>query len=296
MIITRLWGGLGNQMFQYAAGRALSLRSGVPLKLDIYDLVDRTPSVDFVYRDCDLGLLMAPLDFASLADLGRAYDKPSSLRIRLALRYRKELFRRNAFKEKNQQFLPELFDAKKRHAHLMGYWQDNRYFEGFEDTIAGDFVMRGDHASDFSKPITECESVCLNVRRTDFVEIAAEREQRTECGEDYYRKAIDIILQKNKNIRIFGFSDDVEWCEKNLSLQKPVTWIPHSESGVKFGRYFWLMRQCKHFIIPNSTFAWWAAWLADNPNKMVICPKHWHNGDHSKSQSLGLIPKEWESI
>ena len=294
MIISRLWGGLGNQMFQYAAGRALALRSGVPLQVDIYDLVDRTPREDFVHRDCDLGLLMAPLDFASLADLGRACEKPSSLLTRLTLRYRKELLRRNTFQEKTQPFFPELTETKKNHAYLLGYWHDERYFKDFRDVIVQDFAMRGDLVSDYAEPILDCESVCLHVRRTDFVNISAEREYRTECGEAYYRQAIDIILEQHKNIQIFGFSDDVEWCEENMKLQHPVSWIPESESGVKGGTHFWLMRQCKHFIIPNSSFAWWAAWLSENPGKIVVCPKLWYN--NPDEQSEGLLPDDWHLL
>lgn len=294
MIISRLWGGLGNQMFQYAAGRALSLRSGVPLKLDIYDLVDRAPLVDFVHRDCDLGLLMAPLDFASLSDLGTAYEKPRSLLARLGLRYRKELLRGNTFQEKTQPFLPELTEGKKKHAYLSGYWHDERYFKECKEVIARDFAMRGDLVSDFAEPIVNSESVCLHVRRTDFVNISSEREYRTQCDEAYYRQGIEVILEQHKDIQIFGFSDDVEWCEQNMKLQHPVTWIPESESGVKGGTHFWLMRQCKHFIIPNSTFAWWAAWLSETSDKVVVCPQYWYNDPDEQSE--GLIPNHWIAI
>ena len=278
-------------MFQYAAGRALALRSGVPLQVDIYDLVDRAPREDFVHRDCDLGLLMAPLDFASLADLGRACEKPRSLVTRAVLRYRKEMLRKNRFQEKNQQFLPELMDAQKRSAYLVGYWHDERYFKECKEVIARDFAMRGDLVSDFAEPIVNSESVCLHVRRTDFVNISSELEYRTQCDEAYYRQAIEVILEQHKDIQIFGFSDDVQWCEQNMKLQHPVTWIPESESGVKGGTHFWLMRQCKHFIIPNSTFAWWAAWLSENPGKMVVCPKQWYNTP--EDQSEGFLPNDW---
>jgi hypothetical protein len=281
-------------MFQYAAGRALSLRSGVPLKLDIYDLVDRAPHVDFVHRDCDLGLLMAPLDFASLRDLGTAYEKPRSLLTRLGLRYRRELLRKNTFQEKDQLYLPELTEAKKNHAYLLGYWHDERYFKDFRDVIVQDFAMRGDLLSDYVEPILGSESVCLHVRRTDFVNISAEREYRTQCDEAYYRQAIELILEQHKDIQIFGFSDDVEWCEKNMKLQKPVTWIPESEAGVKGGTHFWLMRQCKHFIIPNSSFAWWAAWLSENSGKIVVCPKQWYHNPHEQSE--GLLPNDWHLL
>ena len=281
-------------MFQYATGRALALRSGVPLQVDIYDLVDRTAREDFVHRDCDLGLLMAPLDFASLAELGRAIEKPSSLMTRLALRYRKELLRKNTFREKNEQFLPSLMRDQKKHAYLMGYWHDERYFSDYKEVIAQDFAMRGNYASDYMEPIASSESVCLHVRRADFVNSAFELEVRTQCGKDYYRQAIDLIAGKHQGIRIFGFSDDVEWCAQNMKLQHPITWIPESEAGVKGGAHFWLMRQCKHFIIPNSTFAWWAAWLAENPGKTIVCPKQWYN--NPDRQSDGFLPAAWHTL
>ena len=184
--------------------------------------------------------------------------------------------------------------AKKRNAYLVGYWHDVRYFKSCTDLIRKDFAMRGEHQSEFAELLNASESVCLNVRRTDFVEISAERDYRTECDKDYYERAIEVILAKHKDIHIFGFSDDIDWCETNLKLQKQITWVPHSEAGVKFGRYFWLMRQCKHFIIPNSTFAWWAAWLGENPDKTVVCPKHWyHNPEH---QSEGLLPEDWHLL
>ena len=174
---------------------------------------------------------------------------------------------------------------------LVGYWHDERYFKDCREVIARDFAMRGDLVSDFAEPIVNSESVCLHVRRTDFVNISSELEYRTQCDEAYYRQAIDVILEKHKDIQIFGFSDDVEWCEQNMKLQHPVTWIPESEAGVKGGTHFWLMRQCKHFIIPNSTFAWWAAWLSENPSKMVVCPKQWYNTP--EDQSEGFLPNDW---
>ena len=294
MVITRLWGGLGNQMFQYATGRALAQRSGVPLQLDIYDLVDKSPAPDFAHRDCDLGLLMAPLDFASLADLGQALERPVNPLARVALRYRRERKRRNSFKEVDQQFLPELVSARSKHAYLAGHWQDERYFREAREVILKDFTMRGDYASDFAGPISESQSVCLHVRRTDSITHANPLRLLKLCGEDFYRQALDRIAEKHNDFRVFGFSDDVEWCAEHLKLQYPVTWIPESESGEKGGQHFWLMRLCKHYIIPNSTFSWWAAWLGEDPGKMVICPKHWYN-DPSR-QSEGLLPEDWHLI
>jgi hypothetical protein len=291
MIITRIGGGLGNQMFQYATARALALRNKTDLKLDIYDIIDKTPGHYLVDRDFGLGLLMAPIDFASLADFGRAVVKPNNLITRFRLRCQKELLKRNSYYEVEHLFMPDLLEVKLKNAFLLGSWQDERYFKNYRDTIMEDFAMRGTYHSEYLEPIVSSESVCLNVRRTDFVEISAERDFRIECNEQYYRQAVDVILEQHKGIRIFGFSDDVEWCEQNLKLQKKVTWVPHTEAGVKFGRYFWLMRQCKHFIIPNSSFAWWAAWLSESRDKIVVCPKQWY---HDPSRQLeGLLPDDW---
>lgn len=294
MIITRLWGGLGNQMFQYAAGRALSLRNAVPLQLDIYDLVDRTPREDFVHRDCDLGLLMAPLDFASLADLGRATEKPRSLATRLYLRYRKKLLAKSTFLERDQQFQPALLETGKNNAYLVGYWHDERYFRDFEKTIRTDFKMRGDYHSRYLEAIRESPSVCLHVRRTDFVNSTSEAELRVQCREDYYCRAVESLEKERGEIRLFGFSDDIAWCEANLRLPRPVTWIPEDEAGFKGSVHFWLMRQCRHFIIPNSTFAWWAAWLAEHPEKRVICPLEWYRDRYQMSE--GFLPASWMKL
>jgi hypothetical protein len=294
MIITRLWGGLGNQMFQYAAGRALALRNAVPLQVDIYDLVDRTPREDFVHRDCDLGLLMAPLDFASLADLGRASEKPNRLRTRLRLRYRKECLAKSTFLEKDQQFSPDLLKSRRKNAYLVGYWHDERYFHDFEGHVRRDFAIRGSYQSEFQSRILDSNSVCLNVRRADFVSIKSERESRVQCGKNYYREALEKLIGLEKGVTVFGFSDDIEWCEENLKLQVPITWVPHSEAGFKFGCYFWLMRQCRHFIIPNSTFAWWAAWLAEHPEKRVICPREWYCNRYQMSE--GFLPDCWIKV
>jgi hypothetical protein len=294
MIITHLNGGLGNQMFQYAAGRAMALRLDVPLKLDIYDLVDRAPKPDFVHRDCDLGLMMTRLDFASLADLGRASEKPRSLLRRAMLRWRRIRLQQSTFREVEQRLVPELLTTRKSPLHLVGYWQDLRYFQDFEGEIRKDFRMRGELHSRFLEPIRNSNSVCINVRRTDFVDLATERETRTECGAEYYQAALSHTLKHTPDARLFGFSDDVEWCLHNLHLQRPVEWIPHSEAGIRFGTYFHLMRNCKHFIIPNSTFAWWAAWLAEAPGKTVVCPSRWYR--KATQQPTGLLPNDWHQI
>jgi hypothetical protein len=111
-------------------------------------------------------------------------------------------------------------------------------------------------------------------------------------GNDYIMRAVDIIESKIENPTYFIFSDDVEWCKENIHL-KNMKIVDHSYAGEKFNYYLQLMISCKHFIIPNSSFAWWSAWLNTNSDKIVIAPKNWFNVDIDTSD---LIPDNWIRI
>ncbi|MEM7514287.1 MAG: alpha-1,2-fucosyltransferase, partial [Bacteroidota bacterium] len=92
---------------------------------------------------------------------------------------------------------------------------------------------------------------------------------------EYYDKAIAYFQEEVDNPEIFVFSDDIEWCKENLQYKLPLTFVGHEYKGKRFGKYLYLMSLCKHFIIPNSTFGWWAAWLSRNEQKKVVMPKPW---------------------
>ena len=99
--------------------------------------------------------------------------------------------------------------------------------------------------------------------------------QNMQPSLDFIKKSIDFLQSEEKNLHFFIFSDDIDWCEKNLSFIENSTVIGHSHSGEKFGNYLQLMTQCKHFILPNSTFAFWAAFISQNINKKIVRPKIW---------------------
>jgi hypothetical protein len=130
-------------------------------------------------------------------------------------------------------------------------------------------------------------SVCMHVRRGDFV---GNRFHGTMPAE-YYTSALSAIAPKFPKPKVFVFSDDIAWCERHLKFPFETMFMGHSYVGPKVSHYFALMKACKAFVISNSSFAWWAAWLGDDREKLVVAPKTWYL-DSSKDTS-DLTPSSW---
>jgi len=248
MIITRLRGGLGNQMFQYAYGRAEALRRGIALHLDTTWF--SSPGALNPRRTYDLGMFRTQPKIAS----------------RLGIVW-----------------------AKLTGHYLDGFWQSESYFSDVADLIRADFTFTdpiGPTSSALANEIRNSASVCINVRRDDFIK------DGKFVGAQYYIDAAERMKSLVPNCRFFIFSDDMEWCREHLSILSPApTFVGHEHAGEKFGTYLQLMTLCKHFIIPNSTFGWWAAWLATNPSKHIIAPKIWSQGGGTATE--GVVPESW---
>lgn len=137
--------------------------------------------------------------------------------------------------------------------------------------------------------IKSSNSVLLNVRRTDYLNT----HYHGVMDKEYLEKGIEIIKSKIEKPYFFLFSDDIEWCKENLKYED-MTIVDHSYKGDRFSYYLQLMMNCKNFIIPNSSFAWWAAWLNNDDDKVVICPKNWFTD--SKIDTSDLIPENWIRI
>ena len=288
MIIIRLKDGMGNQLFQYAFGLNLAKKLGVDLKLDLSSLLDRSKG-DFVYRDYDLSIFNIEADFLTSPRLLKNLYRFKSSTITKLVR-NKINKGRHFIKETDFHYQANLIDQATSNSIYEGWFQSERYFEDVKDILRKQFTFKNallPKSQSLYCYIQNSNSICLNVRRTDFLKV----DTLNTTTKDYFLKAADYMAQKVKNPVFFIFSDDIEWCRKNILLNHPTKIVDHKHKGIKFGNYLQLMSHCKHFIIPNSSFAWWAVWLSQNPGKIVIAPKNWFNDP--AIDTTDLVQEDW---
>lgn len=190
------------------------------------------------------------------------------------------------------QYLPQLLENLPEDCYFDGYWQSERYFEEVADDVRSSFRFSEDDLGDTNKALLEqmrqTNSVSLHVRRGDYVGIEWMANICTLDG--YYAPAVDYIRQREQDLHFFVFSNDIAWCRENLALDNCC--YVDNNSGAASYRDMQLMSACKHNIIANSTFSWWAAWLNDNPHKLVLTPPHFFNSGAAEHN----IPPSWIKI
>ena len=287
MIVVRLLGGLGNQMFQYAFGRALAERRAVSLKLDIASF--ETYSLRR-YALQHFGIIAELLSPEERKQLGLPRDETTRLS-RLVERFLQPAAIA-VVDEHSFEFDPALLDVRAP-CYLRGYWQSPKYFASIESMIRREFTVQAPPNTanlNAARVVTGCDSVSVHVRRGDYVESETTGRFHGLCDPSYYRAAEAHLRERLRNPKLFVFSDDPDWAEQNLRLTAPATYFRHNGPEQDF-EDLRLMALCKHHIIANSTFSWWGAWLCDNPNKTVIAPRNWfREANHS---TRDLIPANW---
>jgi len=284
MILVKLMGGMGNQMFQYAFAKSLASKCQTSFEMDLSFLKRRDMPEGFVYRNYDLDIYKVEERFAD--ELPKKFDLIQEPHYHYSQQTvedtEKKLKRKGIFKPKD--------------VLLEGYWQSPKYFKDIEQEIRKNFCFKDsvvdsdlENISKMYSDISNSNSVMINVRRADYLDT----DTHGVMGLEFIQKGIDLLNEKISDPKYFIFSDDVEWCKENVKLDNMVL-VDHTHKGEKFGSYLELMKSCKHFIIPNSTFAWWAAWLCENENKIVIAPKRWFTDE--KINTTDIIPDSWIRI
>lgn len=302
MIISRIEGGLGNQMFQYAIGRILAEINNEELFLDTHGLY--IPIEGHLSRDYMLDAFKIKASIASDELLNRI--RKGTFLNKLSFKKIKH-YKQLVFDEINPKisfikysdyylkpeintFYPEILKKDNTDIYLDGYWQSYKYFYNYESLIKEHFAIK-ESVLDFEKSylenINNSQSVSLHLRLTDRIATEFSLAHYRNLEWDYYVDAINIIKEKVSNPHFFIFSDNIKWCEENIKLDFPVTLVKTKD---EFNDMY-LMGSCKHHIIAHSTFSWWAVWLKYNSNKIVITPKKWFNRQTDELEDL--IPESW---
>lgn len=292
MITVQLQGGLGNQMFQYAFGRALALRTGSELCLDLSFLKKKAEG----YTQREFSLNVFPIQ-ATIADEVAilAFEKAGN----------RDFFSRIKRKISDNRFITvresgfeyqEVPVYPKKNVRYIGFWQSEKYFHSIRSTLLQDFhfsVENDPLITDALKKTESCDAISLHIRRGDYITNSNAHQFHGTCSDDYYYKGVEILKQGLNRPEIFIFSDDPDWVRKNMSFDIPAHYMDfNTQERSHLDMY--LMSRCAHHIIANSSFSWWGAWLNESDTKKVIAPKQWFNDSSVHTQDL--IPSAWQRI
>jgi hypothetical protein len=273
VIVSHMLGGLGNQMFQYAFARGIAAESDRRLLFDLRDYSNYRLHNGFELTH----VFNLHIQNADEATIHRILGWRASFLARRVLRRPRFAFLRGRHFITDQSSDDLDLCQAHRDCYLMGYWQSERYFRRHSDLIRQEFTFKqalSQQNLEYSQRITDSESVSLHVRRGDYVSDPKTAKIMRSTSLDYYRNAIAHIARAVQKPQFYVFSDDVAWVKAHVEIPFPhtyVDWNQGSNSHVDMR----LMSLCKHQIIANSSFSWWAAWLNRNPEKIVIAPTHW---------------------
>lgn len=283
MIIVNLMGGIGNQLFQYAAGRSLAERHNAKLYyafLDDYRLAKRTIRID------NFNIIGEPLpsgvglDYFPKKKLNRAVHKL------LGLNYDGKIYREHLYFEVDPKFFNLSSDT-----YLYGFWQSYEYFSDIGGIIRKEFVLRNPSAK-YLKAVESIKSlsnpVSIHIRRRDY--------GKKESGfyllpQDYYQKACEYIGDKLSKFDPVIFTDDEAWVKNNFKIGKSLMFL--GDYRLEDFEELMLMSKCNHHIIANSSFSWWGAWLNQSEDKIVLAPQVWYK---LQNPNFNLIPPGWVKI
>ena len=293
-IIVILAGGLGNQMFQYALGRAISIKKNGNLVLDISNFQHDS----FYKRNYELKCFKIPVNIKTKLSKNKISIARLLFRFSENLKLIHRILKPFIALEVNSNYAePSLKSSTSSKFYIVGYWQDERYFREIRSTIINEFSLHGNFSGKnklLSNQIKNTKNpVAIHVRRLHGVEtkINATPDKESEklkwaVSADYYIKAIDKISMEVDKPTFFIFSDYPIWAKENFNIQHHSVFL-NNDRGEDYEDII-LMSLCKHHIIANSSFSWWGAWLSESPHQIVIAPKN--------ATGTPNIPQRWITL
>ena len=281
MIIARVEGGIGNQLFIYAAARALALRTGSQLKLDIWNAG---------YQESNRYGSRYQLDeFNIVGDVAERAEVVPYMRDSRGFYWRRKINRRlplalRGIIEERSLFEPRLLTFKPRSlVYLVGYWQREEYFRDPANVIRRELTLQREpsrQSLEVAQRMRQSESAFVHVRRIDY---------QHRLSIEYYGAALEMLRERVKRPTLFVFGDDLQWARRELPLPVDAQFVEHNGDSRNY-EDLWLMTQCRHAVIANSSFSWWGAWLNDEPDRTVIAPGAWGYRASPASGWLAVSP------
>lgn len=284
-----LRGGLANQMFQYALALALAENTRRQLCVDTTE-VDGDAKREYALDACS----PPPQRFSAAGRFLMGVARSTPL-WHLCGRRWSGLFPGGSriVREQGPAFDPRVLSLSGS-LILDGYWQSEDYFKHCRPLIEQtfDWTTTASHevAESLVRALDTPGSVAVHVRRGDYVHEPATNAYHGVCDPDYYRRAAAIICEHVADPHFFIFSDDIEWAEANLDLPGKCTAVRHTRAPAPQVD-MWLMSRCRHAIIANSSYGWWAAWLTERPGKCIVAPRLWFRAP--RMQSITPVPARW---
>jgi Glycosyl transferase family 11 len=285
MIIARLLGGLGNQMFEYAFARRLALVNDTELKLDTTQFATakvHTP------RHYELGVFNIKEVFATPAEI-KHFKKFAPRNGKFGALHNFFFADENKYvRQRGFGFNPQYMKLGPD-AYLEGLWASEKYFSDIHGVLLEDFTLKStdEYYQEILIDMNTTNSVSICFRRADFVNDPATAKHHGVTPLEYYYAAMKDIEAKIGDPVYFIFTDDPEWVKNNFKTDRPVRYVEHADNPAQG---LVLMSKCAHNIIANSTFSWWGAWLNQNKSKIVYSPKRWFNVERDIKD---LIPESW---
>jgi hypothetical protein len=291
MITIKLQGGLGNQMFQYAFGRSLSLKTGVAMAIDIIALNNGEGVTRRRYA-LD-GFTIAPRILSARESIRFQLEKKHPL----VARWCKRLGMTVPFYCSQRQptdliTIPDMYTS--HDTYFVGLWQREEYFIDHAETVRKDFAPQkplSATTTELARRIHEQESLAIHIRRGDYASNPKAQKVLWLSDMDYFTRAFEYVKKVTAIRTVFIFSDDIEWCKMMLNFDLPMVFVP--QVGIPDTESIHLISLCSHAIISNSSFSWWGAWLNPNPHKVIVAPKKWFKKD---GDSTVITPPSWIRI
>lgn len=290
-VVARIEGGLGNQLFQYAAARSLADRLQCNLSLDLRGISangNRPYQLDLYHVRAEVA------DAEVLATLPpwrsfRAGRIRQSLSFLLPGMFRSPVFWPHSFAYDDR------IERLQHPVYMVGYWQTERYFAWNRTRLLQDLTLLPGMTADAGllQKIRNSNSVSLHVRRGDYVSNATAAQHHGTCDMAYYQHAIAALMQRQPDIEVFVFSDEPQWAADNLHLPVPAHIVDANPPECGY-LDLELMRQCRHHVLANSSFSWWGAWLCAHAGQRVYAPGRWFT--NPSIDATDIVPSRWQRL